>query len=226
MYNKKFRPKFAMYSANAVSFATLNLARYSEIPDSIHNDHAGYLKALTYENQYLAKDSNSNEKFLLDKKKNLVLREAGYITRRLKPFSKVNFINLHEFGLNDSLNLISPLLQEGKLAKYLMAGQSDMVNQQWANTAQTHALAYGHKLEVDCLKTNFHMRSYLNPINSLAPRDKDTANLFFFGESTLGNYLNPARILTNICASMNYGDYLVFSQDLYRPGTEGFWVGN
>ena len=58
MYNKKFRPKFAMYSANAVSFATLNLARYSEIPDSIHNDHVGRLKSLIYENKYLAEKLN------------------------------------------------------------------------------------------------------------------------------------------------------------------------
>ena len=85
MYNQKPRPKFAMYSANAVSFATWGLAQNSEIPNSIHNDHVGYLKALTYGNQYL-EGPDPEEKFLLDKKKNLVLREANYITRRLKPF--------------------------------------------------------------------------------------------------------------------------------------------
>jgi len=226
MLNKKNRKRFHMYSANAISFATLDLARYSEIPDSIHSDHVGLLKTLTYENRYLLEASEPEEKFLLTKKMSLISKEAGYIASRLKRFAKVNFINLHISGLNESLELITPLLEQGRLGKYVMAGQSDMINDQWANSAQIHASKHNTKLETKCLKTNFDIYSYQSALSSLAPVDQDTANLFFLGESTLGNYLSPARILKNIYDSMHCGDYLVISQDIYVPGTEHFWVGN
>jgi len=226
MLNKKNRKRFHMYSANAISFATLDLARYSEIPNSIHNDHVGLLKTLTYENRYLLEASEPEEKFLLTKKMGLVSKEAGYIANRLKRFAKINFINLHQIGLNESLGLITPLLEQGRLGRYIMAGESDMVNDQWANSAQIHASRYDIKLDTKCLKTNFDIYSYQSALSSLAPVDQDTANLFFLGESTLGTYLSPARILKNIYDSMHCGDYLVISQDLYRPGTEHFWVGN
>jgi uncharacterized SAM-dependent methyltransferase len=107
-----------------------------------------------------------------------------------------------------------------------MAGQSEMINDQWANSARIHASRYNTKLDTKCLKTNFDIYSYKSALSSLAPVDQDSTNLFFLGESALDNYLSPARILKNIYDSMNCGDYLVLSQDLYRPGTEHFWVGN
>jgi uncharacterized SAM-dependent methyltransferase len=214
-----------MYSANAISFATLDLAWYSEIPDSIHNDHVGFLKSLMYENRYLMGDPEPQEKFLLTKKMSLISKEASYIAKKLKKFAKVNFINLHEFGLNESLGLITPLLEEGRLGKYVMASQSEMINDQWLNSARIHALQYDTKLQGDSLEADFDIYSYQSALSSLAPVDKDTANLFFLCTS-LGNRLRPANVLTNICKSMHCGDYLVISQDLYRPGTEHFWVGN
>jgi len=226
MINKKNRKKFHMYSANAISFATLDLARYSEIPSYIRNGHVGMLKALMYENRYLLKDSEPQEKLFLTKKSTLISKEASHIAGRLKRFAKINLINLDEDGLNDSLNLITPLLEEGRLAKYIMASQSEMINDQWVNSAQIHALKYNIKLPGSSLEANFDMQSYRSALSSLAPVDQDTANLFFIGESALGNYLEPARILKNIYDSMHSGDYLVISQDLYNPGTEKFWVGN
>jgi hypothetical protein len=226
MLNKKNRKKFHMYSANAISFATLDLARYSEISTLVHTNHVGALKALMYENRYLMEDLEPEEKFLLTKKLSLISKEASYIASRLKRFVKVNFINLHEYGLNESLGLITPLLEEGRLARYIIASQSEMINDQWANSAQIHASRYDTKLDTKCLKTNFDIYSYKSALSSLAPVDQDTANLFFIGESALGNYLEPARILKNIYDSMHCGDYLVISQDLYRPSTEKFWVGN
>jgi uncharacterized SAM-dependent methyltransferase len=226
MLNKKNRKRFHMYSANAISFVTLDLARYSEIPESIHNDHVGALKALMYANRYLIDASEPQEKFLLTKKMSLISKEASYVASRLKRFAKINLINLHESGLNESLELITPLLEQGRLGRYVMAGQSDMINDQWANSAQIHASRYNTKLETKCLKANFDIYSYKSALSSLAPVDQDSTNLFFMGESSLGNYLEPARILKNIYDSMNCGDYLVLSQDLYNPGTEKFWVGN
>ena len=87
MLNKKHRKKFHMYFANTISFATLDLARYSEIPDSIHNDHVGMLKALMYENKYLLGASEPQEKFLLTKKMSLISKEASYIAKKLKRFA-------------------------------------------------------------------------------------------------------------------------------------------
>jgi len=215
-----------MYSDDAISFVTLDLARYSEIPDSIHTDHVGALKATMYQNRYLMGDSEPREKFLLTKKTSLISRQAGYIASRLKPSTKVNFINLDEDGLNDSLNLITPQLEQGRLAKYIMAAQSDMINCQWLNSAQIHAQQYDAQIQTDSLVADFDIYSYKSALSSLAPVDQDSTNLFFMGESSLGNYLEPARILKNIYDSMNCGDYLVLSQDLYNPGTEKFWVGN
>jgi hypothetical protein len=225
MLNKKNRKKFHMYFANTISFATLDLARYSEIPDSIHNDHVGMLKALMYQNKYLMNASDPQEKFLLTKKMSLISEQAKYIAKNLKPYTKVNFINLGRNGLNESLGLITPLLEEGKLGKYVMASQSDMINCQWINSAQIHALQYDTKLQGSSLEANFDLQSYLSPLTSLAPVDKDTVNLLFLCMS-LGNYLRPMRILTNIYDSMHCGDYLVVSQDMYRHNTEDFWVGN
>jgi len=226
MLNKKNRKRFHMYSANAISFVTLDLARYSEIPESIHNDHVGALKALMYANRYLIDASEPQEKFLLTKKMSLISKEASYVASRLKRFAKINLINLHESGLNESLELITPLLEQGRLSRYVMAGQSDMINDQWANSARIHASRYDIKLDTKCLKANFDIYSYKSALSSLAPVDQDSTNLFFMGESSLGNYLEPARILKNIYDSMHSGDYLVISQDLYRPSTEKFWVGN
>ena len=107
MLNKKNRKRFHMYSANAISFATVDLARYSEIPDSIHSDHVAVLKDLMYENKYLAQTSQPEEKLFISKKIDLITKEAGYIASKLKAFTKVNFINLEIDGLNDSLNLIT-----------------------------------------------------------------------------------------------------------------------
>ena len=226
MLNKKNRKRFHMYSANAISFASLDLARYSEIPESIHNDHIGALKALMYANKYLIEGSEPQEKFLLTKKMSLISKEAGYIANRLKRFAKINFINLHDYGLNESLSLITPLLEQGRLSKYVMASQSEMINDQWANSARIHASRYDIKLDTKCLKTNFDIYGYQSALSSLAPVDQDGTNLFFMGQSSLGSYLEPARILKNTWRSMHCGDYLVISQDLYNPGTEKFWVGN
>jgi hypothetical protein len=226
MPNKNNTNKFSMYPASAISFTSLDLARYSEIPDSIHSYHPQALTDLKNENKYLAQASNFGEKFLLAQKSSLISREAGYIANRLKRYQKINFINLHQYGLKDSLDLITPLLEQGRLAKYIMAGLLDTINQEWISIAKTHASNYNINLEAHSIQANFDMHNYLSKIRSLIDVNEDHTNLFFLGESALGNYLNPARMLKNICDSMNCGDYLAISQDVYKPNSESFWIGN
>ena len=226
MPNKNKTNKFGMYPAGVISFTSLDLARYSEIPDSIHSYHPQVVATLKNENKYLAQACNPEQKFLLTEKSSLISREAGYIANRLKRYQKINFVNLHPYGLKDSLDLINPLLEQGRLAKYIMAGQSDTINREWISIAKIYASNYNTDLQADSIEANFDMHSYHSKIHSLTAVSEDSTNLFFLGESALGNYLNPARMLRNICDSMNCGDYLVVSQDIHKPNTESFWIGN
>jgi hypothetical protein len=101
-----------------------------------------------------------------------------------------------------------------------------MINSQWVNTAQLLASNYNVELQGDTLEANFDMQSYPLAFSSLVPKDKQTANLFFLGDSVLGNHINPTRVLQNIHKSMDSGDFLLISQAIYKPGSEGFWVGS
>jgi hypothetical protein len=215
------------YPKDIANFASFELFKHSEVPAWIHNYHVGMLKALRYENMYLKEGSDSQEKvpFLLKTRK-LVSEEAKYVAGRFAGFKNVNLINLGVDGFNDSLDLITPLLEQGKLAKYVMASQSSMINSQWVNTAQLLASNYNVELQGDTLEANFDMQSYPLAFSSLVPKDKQTANLFFLGDSVLGNHINPTRVLQNIHKSMASGDFLLISQAIYKPGSEGFWMGS
>ena len=63
MPNKNKTNKFGMYPAGVISFTSLDLARYSEIPDSIHSYHPQVVATLKNENKYLAQACNPEQKF-------------------------------------------------------------------------------------------------------------------------------------------------------------------
>gem|GEM_PF-955473 len=224
---KLFEYSYFRYPQNIANFASFELSKYSEIPTWIHSYHTDMLKTLEHENEYLKKDTDPKQKtpFLL-KDGRLVSREAGYVANRLRGFDNINFVNLGVAGFNDSLDLITPLLEKGKLAKYVMASQSNMVNHQWIDTAQRYASRYNTQLKTNCLEANFDTQAYLSPLSTILPRDAHTTNLLFIGASTFGNHINPTRVLKNIHDSMNSGDFLLISQAIYKPSSEGFWVGS
>jgi len=227
-YNTKiFDYPLFRYPYEIINLASLELSEYPEVPAWIHNYHIGRLKALRYENRYLDQSTESKEQTpLFLKNRKLVSREASYITGCLKDFKNINFINLGTKGLYDSLDLITPILKQDRLSKYIMASQTEMINDQWINTAQRFASNYNIQLKVDSLEANFDIDCYSLEPSTIAPKNENTANLLFLGASILGQHIYPARLLKNIYDSMNSGDFLLVSQNIYRSSTEDLWVDN
>lgn len=218
--------KFSMYSPTTLSFTSFSLYRHSEVVSWIYTDHPKITESLQAENDFLSEISKSKSKSLLIKSQELVSAEAEFITRRLKGFKKVNFVNLGEEGFKDSLELMKPFLQENILNKYVMASRSDKLNHQWIEDAKLFASSYQAKFESYPFKANFDLQSYASTLKPLTGLGEDMTSLFFLPKSSLGKYFNPQRVIKNIYNSMNSGDYLIVSQDIYREGSESLWTGS
>ena len=143
-----------------------------------------------------------------------ILNRIYFISYRLRKFKKINFFDLYEAGLSSSLKFMMPLLEDGRLSKYVIASSSEIGNQKGLNIFKSFISSKGFKADYNSFLANFNLQNHYQDVKSLITPNKDTANLFFLGESVLGNHLRPQVLLKNIYDSMLLEDFLIISQDI------------
>jgi len=211
------------YSQTILNHISLDLGQNLEIPAWIYYYHPSF-----YDDLLLLDDlkSDVDKNILFSESRKLLLQESIFVSYRLRKFSKINFFDLYEAGLTTSLKFTVPFLEEGRLNKYIMASSSESGNQKGLSAFKSFIFSKGFQSESSSFLANFNLQNHLADVVSLAPTDKDTVNLFFLGESVLGNHLRPQAMLKNIYNSMLSGDFLIISQDIYRDSREDLWVAD
>jgi hypothetical protein len=106
---------------------------------------------------------------------------------------------------------------------YVPVTQNRHLNDSVINKLKLFMMSLGlSNFKTDSIIANLDLQTFTTrPVNKgKSSRNLEVSNLFLLTNSTLGNFINPERVLTNIYRSMENGDSLVIVQGLYRPGSE------
>ncbi len=199
--------------------ATLDVRR--EVPRAYNyfDDGAHYWDKYAHELE--AQDTPN----IMNRTRSLLDANQGYIDTLIKPFHRVNVIDI---GVGNALpvrSFLGNLLSSGKLGRYLALdispGMLEIAEQNIKSWFDDKINFEGHKIDITHERFgNFLANEYLNN------QSESTINLILFLGGTLGNLRAPADTLAVIANSMGRADMLLMSQKLDSTRTRHYFDFN
>ena len=204
-----------------------HLSSGSEIPQMIfgHSPVAAEEAANFITTKMLPSDINS----IVYKEKGLLSREVSFIRQRLDRVSKINLFDVAETSGDSSLPFIYELIENDLLYKYVPVTPNKDVNDLAIEKVKDFVTqAMLGKINYDSILADTETVDFKTQVINMSKEMEvnDFLNLFVLSGSRLGNSHKPERMLHNIYASMDEGDYLAIVQGLYRQGIEDLIVSD
>ncbi|GAB4143588.1 MAG: hypothetical protein OHK0017_01130 [Patescibacteria group bacterium] len=199
-----------------------DLEKYSEIPFTI-TDLAPNV-AEVFDDFSSRKLLPSNGNYIIYKEKSLFSREVDHILNRIGTTTPVNVYDLIDTNGEEVIPLIWSLADLNLLNSYVPVTQNPVINTNATDKLTLFCAANGIKdFRHESISANLDLSSFNKQTSiytSFVEDKTEVTNLFILTNSTLGNFIHPERVLSNIYRSMDAGDYLVILQGIFRPGTE------
>jgi hypothetical protein len=221
LQKSSFTQNFAKIPEHAIYHLTESLHSFAELPDWVSYYSPMALDSLNFELDYAALASDFNQ--VIHSKHNLFSNHSSFIFKYLERLDKVNVFDLMETkGLNTA-PLMLDLIENNQLGYYVPVTSNPLLNDFAINNVQDLLAGLGlARIQTASIQADIHIKSFQTEVLKITKAgQKDfRKNLFLLLNSSLGNSIEPERMLKNISDSMNSGDYLLVVQNIYRSGQE------
>jgi uncharacterized SAM-dependent methyltransferase len=216
------RPEFyELFDQEQVYDIVRNLDVYREIPRQYNYFDGG----ADYWDRYVQRLAKEDSDNILNRTTTLITENQGYLDGRLNKYQSVNVVDV---GVGNALpvkGLITHLLEQNKLGKYIAIDISpSMLKIAEKNIKKwfgDKVLFEGHELDIS-------RERFANIIADTYIRNtpKDTANLVLFLGGTLQNFRKRDIPLQVINGSMGTNDFLIHTQKLDTEETRQYFDFN
>lgn len=225
---KAFSKDFAQIPKYAIHHTGQFLYTHKELPDWVSFHNPKVVSSLSFEFDYIALASDYNQ--IIHSQSNLLLDKAPFIYKHLIQYDKVNIYDLMETkGLNATA-LMLDFVENHKMGYYIPVTSNQLLNNFAIRNVNSLLVGLGlSEVETDSIQADMHLVNFKAGVLSITRKQQQelaeekanyTNNLFILLNSSLGNAINPTKMLYNIYNSMNIGDHFLIVQSIYKHGQE------
>lgn len=200
------QPKFyEIYDQHQILDITSSLDTYHEIPFQ----YCYFDEGAVYWDKYSHRLATENTPNFLTSTHTLFDLNMAYIEAYLAPYSRVNVIDIGPGNLLPLKNILTQLIDQKKLGRYIALDISqsmlDIVGNNFKNWFGDAAQYEGHTIDI-----NYDRFGDFLADEVVGEKAEDTINLVFFLGGTLSNTRSPDNVLKVIHDSMGRKDLLIY----------------